>query len=842
MRLTRDQHEAASARSSVAVTAGAGTGKTHLLTERYLFHVLEERLSPLEVVAITYTRRAAGELRARIRKQALGRMAGEETERLAEIEAAPIGTIHSLCARICREHPLESGAPPFFEILDETNSRLVNPDWIDEALDRLPIEIYQVIPFSILRRVMRSLLSDPVMAARAFAASGEPNGATSDQLEHWAALGWGWQVQTVEALVGSRDWSEWRATLQRVAGDRNDLIEGLRVRTLELVAGIESNRVEPGRWLAQLAELTTRGGSGRNWPEGGLDEAKAAIKQIRDAARRVLSEWEQFKLTAADHELLRVLPWLHRSFEQVRAETARMRRTAGLVDFADLEAMAWQALQYESVRDHYHQRWRAFLVDEFQDTSRIQAEIVEMLTTRARLTIVGDESQSIYGFRRAEVAIFRRLREEIVTRGGLSRTLSLSFRSHGHLIDRFNRIFTRIQPEAHSALEAHREEAPHSSPPLRFVVVEAGKGIAKEQRQRTEARAIASIIRQMIDQGMTVHDRLNGALRPVRPGDIAVLTRTRRPLEVFGEALGAAGIATAIIGGGDLLQTRVAMDLVALIRLLANPEENLALISILRSPFFAISDRTLQMAAEGRERREPWWRLLATSNIPELRRAFTILGVLLEQRRSLSSEALIRLADRLTGYTAVIAGLPNSARRLADWNAMVEWVGVTDRLAGNDIFLLWRHLRRLIDRQIAIHRPPIEARDAISLLTIHAAKGLEWPIVVVADLSGGRNSDDRPVLFDPALGVALRLPASQHHENGGSRPVLYSVLAASQDQRETEEERRLLYVALTRARDAVILSAADHKGGLLNHLTAGLEAAEIVAERVDYHPADRFAF
>lgn len=842
MRPTADQTTAISAQSNVAVSAGAGTGKTQLLTERYLFHLSAEGMSPLEVVAITYTRRAASELRARIREEARLRLACEEMSRLAEIEASPIGTIHSLCARICRDHPQESGAPPSFEILDETESRLVTPDWIDEALDRLPIEVYRNVPFSVLRAAMNLLLSDPIMAARAFETVGSDLRTTEEQLERWSELGRQRQLEIVAALICRQDWSESTRTLTLVAGNKGDRIEALRVRTLELVTGIETERATHERWLAQFDALDLRGGSGKNWPQGGLDEAREAIKQLRAAARLALADWQKFSLSAADRALARMLPWLHRAFVQVQSEMGRIRRAARLIDFASLEAMAWQALQIESVRAHYRRRWRAFLVDEFQDISQIQAEIIELLTSEARLTIVGDESQSIYGFRGAKVAIFQRFREDIIARGGLSCALTLSFRSHAQLVERFNAIFRGLTPVGHSAIEAYRTEPPHTPPHLRLIVVEAGKEVGKELRQRTEARAIATAIKQMVEQGMVIDDRMSGVQRALRPGDIAVLARTWRPLEVFSEALEAAGIASSVIGGGNLLRTRVALDLVALIRFLANQGDSLALLATLRSPFFAISDLTLQVTAERRKPGEPWWELLARDLTPELRRPQAILAELLEQRRHLSPDELLRLADRLTGFTAVLASLPSAPRRLADWNAMVDWLSEKSLVVGQDIFSLWRHLRRLIERQVPVRRPPIEARDAVALLTIHSAKGLEWPVVVVADLSSNQRADDRQVLFDPAFGVALRIHTRQDEELAGSSPLLYSALAATDDQRLDEESRRLLYVALTRARDAAIITAADRKGGLLNLLQPGLEDAGIIAESVEYLPADRLPF
>ena len=830
MRLSSDQQAAVQTRASLAVTAGAGTGKTHLLAERYLFHLVEEQLSPLEVVAITFTRRAAGELRARIRHQVTTRLPGEE-ELLAEIEAAPIGTIHSLCARICRDHPHEAGLPADFAILDEIGARLANPELIDQALDEMGPEIEAIgeaIPFSLLRELLRRLVSDPVTATQAFTVALGSGGSAERLLEQWADLGRQATELTLRELTAREDWRDAIATLRSQSGGAGDLIENLRREVLDLAADVVNNT---GR-VAQIGSLQLRGGSAKNWSAGQLETVKSALKVVRDAALKADRRCQNYQISPADQQLALLLPPLHTAFTQVMARLSLARRRSRLVDYAGLEEGAWRALQVERVRAHYQRRWRAFLVDEFQDTNQIQADILARLSAQARLTIVGDENQSIYGFRRAEVAVFERFRAEIIKNGGSTHRLSVSFRSHTSLIGGLNRIFAKVQGAEHQPLAARREPVVAASQPLRCLTVDAAKGVSKPRRQQTEARTIAALIRQMLAEQMPVHDRATGATRPITPADIAIISRTWRPLDAFGEALNAIDIPTANMGGGDLLRTREAMDLAAMVRFLANPEDDLALLAILRSPFFALSDRALQLEAERRTKGVGWWSLLSSTSRPELAAAAGILQRLLDLRQTTGAEMLLRQADRLTGYSAVLAGLPNRSRRLADWQAFLELVRDEERAVGGDIFALWRRLRRLLDREIALPRPSIEAGQAVSLLTIHAAKGLEWPVVIVPDLSSGRSDNDRRLFFDPRLGVAFRIRADEGDEKG-DLPVLYAWLVAAQEQRELAESRRLLYVALTRARDQVILSAADRQGGLLDQLIPGLEAAGVVIETVE---------
>src|SRR5215212_281560 len=166
--LTEEQQRAAQASGSVAVVAGAGTGKTHMLTERYLHHLSGDGLSPLEVVAVTFTEKAAGELRSRVRERVRERLAARE-DLLAELEAAQISTIHALCARVCREHPEEAGVPPDFGILDDLRGRLWTADRLADAMDGLPEESYRVVPYPLMQAALEALISDPLGAEEALA-------------------------------------------------------------------------------------------------------------------------------------------------------------------------------------------------------------------------------------------------------------------------------------------------------------------------------------------------------------------------------------------------------------------------------------------------------------------------------------------------------------------------------------------------------------------------------------------------------------------------------------------------------------------------------------------------
>ena len=476
-------------------------------------------------------------------------------------------------------------------------------------------------------------------------------------------------------------------------------------------------------------------------------------------------------------------------------------------------------------------------MDEFQDTNPVQSELLNRLTKGAKLTVVGDEKQSIYGFRRADVTVFRDFRERILSEGGSEALLATSFRTHAELMRTFNVAFSPMLGDLHQDLTAHREQPPHEAPHVRAFAIEAQGNVYKAKRQRAEVTHIARLVRQMLDEQVTVHDDDSGTQRPIRPGDIAILSRVWAPLEIYGEALAAASIPSVHAGGGNLLETREAKDGLALLRFLSDPKDNLALVALLRSPFFALDDRLIHELAQEREKGTTWSELVGDSKRAQLIPVKEVLEKLLSQRRLEPPTALLKLADRLTGYTAVIANLPGAERREAAWRGFRELVRDLERGADHT-FTVVRWLRQLYEADAEVPRPPLEAGDAVSLMTIHAAKGLEWPVVIIPDLARSINRSRGQTLFDPDLGVAVNFGGEGEDEG---KPALYRLIADRKARLEEAEAKRVFYVAPTRARDHLIVTSttANTQGFCgLNILLQGLEAAGISFSPVPFSPED----
>ena len=823
------QARAATHPGSVAVVAGAGTGKTHMLAHRFLHH-LESGMEPLEIVAVTFTERAAAELRARIRALVRASMT-ERAEVAVALEAAQISTIHALAARICRDHPEAAGVPPDFTVLDELEGRVWLAERLDEALAELPGEVFAELAYADVRAALRTLLGDPIDAEAAFAQG--PDG--------WPGKIAAARAEAAAQLTGAAAWREAAALVAGVRGDDGDKLEVARAAA---AAGLERLAAgETAAGLELLDGIDLRGGRQAAWPGAAVRSVKDALRTLRDAARAALGEGlVDLALGPADERLRALLPHVRAAFDTVRSALAREKRRRRVLDFADLEVHALRALGSVEVRAHYRQRWKAVLVDEFQDTNPVQERLLELLTEGMTVTVVGDEKQSIYGFRGADVGVFRRARERLrASPEGAEVVMDRTFRAHAALAQTVNRTFAPVLGAFHQDLRAEREEAPHPGPHVSLQLVAGGGG--KARRQVAEARLIARAIKALLDAGTPVWDKAEKRLRPVRPDDVAVLTRTWQPLGVYGEVLPALGVPAVHSGGGNLLATREAKDAMALLRFLADPRDDLALAAVLRSPFFAVDDPTLYRFAGALPRAAelpgrhyaPWWEALdAATPVPEaLARPREVLRELLASG-GWPAVRRLQLADDLTGYSAVLAGLPGAPRRAADWTGFLELVRSLQRGLG-DAFSVVRRLRRLLRAEVDVPRLTLQAEGAVDLLTIHRAKGLEWPVVVVADLERGGRKDPPAMLFAADAGVAFRL-----RDDDGERvePALYRLLGADARRREEEEGRRVLYVALTRARDRLLLTAAGERRGALDALRPALEAAGVEPQVIEPQEGD----
>ncbi len=422
-----------------------------------------------------------------------------------------------------------------------------------------------------------------------------------------------------------------------------------------------------------------------------------------------------------------------------------------------------------------------------------------------------------------------------VAQGGEVVSLATSFRIHASLMAHLNNMTVPLLGERHQALEATRPALNDGETPVGVYVL-AGEDLPnKAFRQVSEARHLAELIQGLLDAKTPVFDKQTQQQRALALGDIAILTRAWKPLDTYSDVLSALGVPALHTGGGNLLETREAKDMFAALCFFADARDDLALAALLKSPYFALSDGQLSEIAAATADKECWFDTLQNHPPETMQHVTEVLLPLHEKRFEMPASRVLQRLDALTGYSAVVANLPGAARRVADYRAFLEFVRGLE--PGSDTFTVVRRLKRLWRAEVTVPRPSLQADDAVTLMTIHRAKGLEFPVVILADLDYHTGNQTPAALVDADLGVAFKVADEQGEM---LEPVLYQQLKNQQKHAERDELRRVLYVGLTRARDRLCLSATKDKGGALELLFDALDAANLPINAVTFTPESAF--
>lgn len=790
MTLTPEQSVISEYLGSIAIDAGAGSGKTYVLVRRML-GLLSRELRAEELVAVTFTEAAAAELRARL--QAL---LDEEARRHAQpqvvaaaraLPLAQISTIHALCARIIREHPVESGVGLRFEVLDEAGATAWLERTLPGVLGEIEVSAFGALPAGLARDALNRMLRDPQRAADALRVA-------LDACER--------ELPDVEARLARQDaeveteWQACLATLSRHACPvADDGLEVARRAALQAAAAQGSWATRKAAMYSALQDVRSNAGNAKFWG-GAKERVLAAVNCLRalSAPTRPL-EAERWQLRA-----VQVLEGLYR---RVEARLDALKAEHEVLTFADLERFAAAALTSPSVRAYYAERWKAVFIDEFQDTSPLQWQILSALGGGGvNVTIVGDEKQSIYAFRGADVRLFRTAREQVTGAGGINRSLNRSFRTHQALVEVMNAFFESYMlgpggagstAATFTPLTAHRQTAPSSSSPceLHQITGQASQG----DLRAAEAALIAHRVQSLMAEGRLVTWR--GQTRPLEYRDIALLLRTRTHLSSYESALFHAGIPYSVQGGRGLLGRPEVRDLVQLLQFLARPGDDLALAALLRSLLLGWSDERLVQAAQNREAGQSLWEALQA-----LGEAPGLLTQLMRARAGCSASTLLTRALEASEHAVVMASVPDGARRLANVDAFLSLLHSWAARGHASVQAAAQRVQEALRLDLPIPEATLASDDAVQIMTIHGSKGLEFPVVIVADLLAEGRAESAPVLFDAEQGLALRMSDLPREQ----QTVRYQQLQAVQDERDLAEHERILYVAMTRAADTLVLT------------------------------------
>jgi ATP-dependent helicase/nuclease subunit A len=692
----------------VVVTAGAGTGKTRTLVARYL-SLLAERLPLRSLAAITFTKKAAREMRNRVREEM--RVYLERADLLTEerdrwqnlytaLDAARIGTIHSLCAEILRAHPAEAGVDPRFEVLEEGQTNILRRRALDEALAWAADDEKAVVLFSLLgERDLRDTL-DTLLRQR-LDAQGALANLPDDVLAHWRQMLVERQQQALEALLSRPEWVAAIATLEGgAATDPDDRMEIQRRAALAAVQEADGPLADRLTSLARLDDINLGVGRQAAWPGG-----KGELDGVKDALKALRSLWRDqadvlgLRLTTLDEALAQALPALRAAFDFACQRYDALKRERNALDFDDLEHGALALLrENEAMRERWQHEARAILVDEFQDTNGRQRDLAQLLNgDEGKLFIVGDAKQSIYRFRGADVTVFRAEREGIEERGGIAFSLETSYRAHRELIQGLNDLLrpvlgedadpSRPWAEPFARLLHHREEpGPGFTPP--YVELHLTVGSKSGGALDRAADALVARVVDLVEGGLRIVE--DGRPRPLDYGDVAILCRASTSFEAYEDALERAGVPFLTVAGRGFYNRPEIRDLLNGLQALADPTDDLALVGLLRSPAFALSDAALYRLCAERDDREdpiPLWNALRQAGAgltgEDGRRAGRAVGVIADLHdqvgRSPVADVLKAFLDA-TGYRAALIqagesrGARNVSKLLADEHGRISGI------------------------------------------------------------------------------------------------------------------------------------------------------------------------
>ncbi len=803
--------------TSFWVEAGAGTGKTSLLVDR-LFHVVVENNTPLEqVAAITFTEKAAAELKTRLRERLEKEKESSIPEprlqtirrALEEIEYAFIGTIHSFAANLLQDRPVEAGVDPRFQIVDqdEISSLLEEAweKWFDRELEKERESLRRAVklgfpPENFYQAAHRLYHQRDILQ------EGEPEPCEFYPQRRLEEL---WEkARLLEGLLPrckdktDQGWEQASRFLSWL-----EKAEGLKEEDLVY-------------FFLHLMPTVKAKGNQKNW------HSREACAEQKEICREVEKLQEEIRKEAAGTVSREVISWLEGFFDFLEEEKA----DRGVLDFNDLLLRARNLLRDDlPTRGYFQKRYRCLLVDEFQDTDPLQAEIVLFLAEKepraaqwnqvvvepGKLFLVGDPKQSIYRFRRADIQMYEEVRRCLHNQGE-ELAIVQNFRTVPAIIEWVNLAFSHLvkpepdrtyQPE-YISLHPYRDNPPGEH--LRFYSPpEEWQKLRAEDLRRREARWVAALIKSEVESsrveqeggknsagGNNNSNRLKGAGR-LGYGDIAVLFPTTTGIHFYEEALREMGVPYRLEGGRRFFKRKEINDFSVLVTSLDNPYDQVALVAVLRHVFGISDEELLQYAHSGGE----FNYLEAGEEVKEfdgISRAFEFLR---EQYRRREEKPVSVFLEKLldeSGMMSVYLVQQQGHRARLNLRKAVDMARAWEK---KEALTLRRYVHWLKDAFFRGKEEPesqAPGEDAVTLMTIHGSKGLEFPAVILANLISGQVR---------APGVV----ADHYHRRfevelgGGFATYGFSDLKDDEKVRQEAEKRRLFYVAATRARDRLLV-------------------------------------
>ena len=841
---------------SLLVSAAAGSGKTKVLVERVFAYLREEHCHIDDFLIITFTRAAAAELRSKLAAELARRVAAEPEnghlrQQMFRVYQADIKTVDGFCASLLREHvhllePVDGRSlTPDFRILDESECTLLKERALEQALEHFYQRIElgdegcrllaETLGFGRDDRGLALLV--PEVHAK-LQSHPYPEKWLAQAAEDWREL----PQRLADSVYGRTIMDDtvrralyWAGRLERAARDMEGcqpVFDAYADRFLEAAAQLREYETAAQKGWDEMSrvDVTFRKLGAVRGEENG--DSKAAAKAVWDKCKAAVKKLSAPYQTAESElldDLRAIAPAMEALLELTadfdrRFQAEKVRRNA--MDFSDQEHYAVRLLAGEDgtpteLGEQVSHRYREIMVDEYQDTNEVQNCIFRAVSRQGEnIFAVGDVKQSVYRFRLAEPGIFlEKYRtyldaEDAAPGQPRRRVLSRNFRSRREVLDAANFVFAAIMSREMGELDyteeqylhfgaAYYPDAPERETEFHYLSVEDTPE-QRFDRAEAEARFTARRIRQLLDGGFPVRGG-DGELRPVEPEDIVILMRSPSArLAVFTAALEREGIPC---DGGESEDFFSAMEIAVVLSLLEivdNPRQDVPLIAVLRSPLVGMSaDRLAEIRALQPE--GDYYEALCRDEGEDAQAFLSLLRELRHASREMAADKLLWYCYDRCRVEAIFGAMADGAQRQARLTALYDYVRRLVQSGRTGLFDCVSHLRRLLENGDAPAITAARASGGVRIMSVHKSKGLEFPVVVLADLnrSFNRQDLDRPVLVHPQLGVGAERVETERRIRYDT--VSKSALALTLEREAKAEELRILYVAMTRAQEKLIM-------------------------------------
>lgn len=803
------QEEAINTRKgNVFVSAAAGSGKTKAMTERFAAAVIDDKIPVDRILTITFTNEAAAQLQDKTKKRLAEAGLVEAGRKLPD---AYISTIHSFCSRTLKAYPFAAGIDPNFTVIEDVAAKTLLQEAMDQALDEFSdsgedhVEfVYQIgkdrlsdVVLSLYGALRSAGFSDPVDGlpqANALPQDRAVINAAVDELRH-----------EVSGILNTADRNAGPKTYVGNFDTADNLLAYLDIQGYDLLPGLGG---KDGRFKLSMAAGLSKTVFGH-------------AKDLLDTIDRMLAEDMASRYRGFYAKLLSLFSAAYR---QKKSEISAL-------DFEDLQLLAKDLFKrHPEIRQSYRQRFRMIMVDEFQDTNGLQRDLIDLITNDNLFT-VGDEFQSIYKFRHADVSIFRGLRERTEMSAGKLVTFPKNFRSRKEVLAFVNEVgrSAKFFGDAHLHLEPARKPDSFKQPEgtaIELAIVDTTwEDVDPAQ---AEAHFIAGRIKEITGQGI------------YEPNDIAILIPRRTKLKEIEDALKLRGIPYYTVGGIDYYAADEVAEVRDLLATLVNPYDDISLIGVLRGPCVRLSDDALYMMRRAAGKVDvddaPLWHAVIDNDISldvsldatDKEKLERFVDVFDDLRRFAAYSGLSSVIERAiseTGYDLCsLMRDHNGALRYANIRKLMRLADVYENVHGPDLagFVDYLALQKELSSQEGDAVLADENLGAVRIMTVHAAKGLQFPVVFLALSKGG------PMYSSPGSGEMVLFRAAKGHSGSDrgsissiTKPAIafkvagidkpfeapgYPELKDELKADTNDEDKRLLHVAMTRAEERLIVT------------------------------------